>query len=62
MMRGIRFLIALFVCSIAFVLPYRLRLAWFSVTAAWVHLPFRLFGWTARFVMKQTGVDTFYGR
>ena len=55
MLRAIRFLVALIVCLVAVALPYRLRLLWFGAVAAVAHIPYRLFGKIARFVMRQTG-------
>jgi hypothetical protein len=61
MLKSLRFLVALFVCTVALLLPYKMRLVWFSAVAAIVHFPFRLFAWTARFIMRRTQTENPYG-
>jgi hypothetical protein len=61
MLKSLRFLAALFVCTVALLLPYRMRLVWFRAVAAIVHFPFRLFAWTARFIMRRTQTENPYG-
>jgi hypothetical protein len=51
-MGALRFLIAIAVCLIALILPYRLRLLWFGLVASLVHLPFLLFGRLARYLLS----------
>ena len=60
-MKLIRFLFSLLICTIALVLPYRVRVAYFQFVAWLIHLPFKLFGQLARFIMKQTGTENPYG-
>lgn len=61
MLRVLRFLFALLICSIALVLPYRARLIWFNWIAALIHLPFRVFGRLARFILNRTETDNPFG-
>lgn len=60
MLRMIRFIIALGVCLIALLLPYRARLLWYQLMAWLVHLPFRIFGALARFIINKTKTDNPY--
>ena len=52
---------AFLICVIALLLPYRLRLWWFDLVAKGAHLPFRLFGLLARYLMSQTDSKNPYG-
>ena len=56
-LRVLRFLVALFVCFTALILPYRMRLLWYQWIARMVHLPFRAFGKLARFIMSKTSTE-----
>ncbi|MBL7688817.1 MAG: hypothetical protein JNJ49_12350 [Bdellovibrionaceae bacterium] len=60
-MQLIRFFFSFLICTIALALPYRVRIAYFQVIAWFIHLPFKLFGQLARFIMKQTGTENPYG-
>lgn len=53
-MKLLRFFFASVVCTVALLLPYRLRLLWYRAASFWVHLPFKAFGLVARFVLSQT--------
>lgn len=56
-LRLIRFLVALLICLVAVILPYKLRLYWYQWVAQFVHLPFRAFGALARFIMTKTNTE-----
>lgn len=60
MLTALRFLIAFVICIIALMLPYRLRIIWFQVVSEAVHLPFKLFGLVARFLIKQLEIKNPY--
>jgi hypothetical protein len=60
MLTAIRFLFAFLICLIALALPYSLRIIWFKLVSETVHLPFKLFGWTARFLIKQLEIKNPY--
>ncbi len=53
----IQFFLALFVCTIALFLPYRLRIYWFSIVSFIVHLPFKIFGNLSHFLLKHIGEE-----
>ena len=56
----LRFIFSLFVCSIALLLPYKLRIFWFFLISGVIHLPFKLFGAIAKFLIQQTKSDNPY--
>lgn len=61
-MRWLRFLVAAVVCGIALFLPYRARVAYLRAIALIVHLPFKVFGKLARFLLGQLGQENPYDR
>lgn len=48
-----RIIISFIICFIALLLPYRLRISFFKIVSELVHFPFKLFGWMAKFMLKQ---------
>ncbi len=56
-MAPVRFLFAFVVIVVSLVLPYRVRIGFFSVTAALIHSPFWLFGRISRFILAQTETE-----
>ena len=60
MLTAIRFLIALVICIIAICLPYSLRIFWFKLVSELVHIPFKVFGLIARFLIKQLDIKNPY--
>lgn len=61
MLTAFRFLVAMVVCLIALLLPYSLRILWFRLVSEIVHLPFKIFGLIARFLIKQLEIKNPYG-
>lgn len=60
MLTALRFLIAFVICVVALVLPYALRILWFKAVSELVHLPFKLFGLIARFLIRQLDIKNPY--
>lgn len=60
MLTAIRFLIALVICAVSLLLPYNLRIIWFKLVSTVVHLPFKLFGLIARFLIKELDIKNPY--
>lgn len=60
MLTAVRFLIALVICVFALILPYALRILWFKIVSELVHLPFKLFGLIARFLIRQLDIKNPY--
>lgn len=60
MLVALRFLIALVICTVALFLPYTLRIYWFKLVSEVVHIPFKLFGWMARFLIKNLDIKNPY--
>ncbi len=58
--RILRTLVAIIVCGIALLLPYKARLAYFSMVAFCVHLPFYVFGHLAKFILKKLDSENPY--
>jgi hypothetical protein len=52
-MRFVRFAAAVVVCSVALVMPYRLRIVYNRLAAVAAHAPFFLFGRLARFLLNR---------
>jgi hypothetical protein len=52
MLRYIHLGLGLFICILALALPYRVRVTYFSMVAHVVHLPFRIFGRLARYILR----------
>ena len=55
-----QFILALIVCSITLLLPYRLRYFWFNGVAWLVHAPFKAFGKVARYLLSKTDTENPY--
>lgn len=53
--RLIRLGLAFILCSVALLLPYRLRTMYGRLVASGAHLPYVLFGRLARFLLNQVG-------
>ena len=60
MLMPIRFLFALIVCLIALLLPYKLRVLYFKIVSELVHLPFKVFGKLARWILKELQIKNPY--
>lgn len=58
----LRFLVSALVCLVALLLPYRLRLLWFRAVSELVHLPFKIFGFIAAYLLKQLEIENPYDR
>lgn len=56
----VRLIFSSLICLIALLLPYRLRLMWFQMISFLVHLPFKLFGALAKWMLKELGVQNPY--
>lgn len=59
-MTPVRFIFAFMIVAISLVLPYRLRITFFSFVASVVHSPFWLFGKISRFILEQTETENPY--
>ncbi|MBN8541834.1 MAG: hypothetical protein J0L82_15695 [Deltaproteobacteria bacterium] len=59
-MAPVRFLFAIVVVGLSLILPYRLRIAFFSFIAGVIHSPFWLFGRIARYILVKTETDNPY--
>lgn len=55
-----RLLISLIVCIIALILPYKIRLVFFKIVSEIVHFPFKLFGFIAKWLLKQLNAGNTY--
>lgn len=53
----IRFLFSIVVCTVAIVLPYRMRIHYFKLIANLIHLPFKIFGKLSQYILKQTRTE-----
>lgn len=55
--RAVKFYLALCICAVAMLLPYRLRLLYTSFLSFWIHLPYRIFGRLARFLLDRLNIE-----
>ena len=53
----IKFIIAIFLCSIALLLPYRLRMGYINILAFLIHLPFVTFGKIIKYFFKKLKIN-----
>lgn len=60
MLKVLRFIVALVVCTIAILLPYRLRIFWYRFVGEVVHLPFRIFGYLSKTLLSQLKIENPY--
>jgi hypothetical protein len=61
-LRALRILIGGLICLIAILLPYRLRIFYFSLVASLVHAPFILFGKLAKMILASTNTPNPYSK
>ena len=52
-----KFVIAIFLCSVALVLPYWLRMNYINVLAFFLHLPFVIFGKITRYFFRNLKIN-----
>lgn len=53
----IKFIIAIFLCSVALLLPYRLRMNYINILAFFMHLPFVIFGKITRYFFRKLKIN-----
>jgi uncharacterized membrane protein YqaE (UPF0057 family) len=53
----IKFIIAIFLCSIALLLPYGLRNNYINILAFFIHLPFVIFGKITRYFLRKLKIN-----
>lgn len=53
----IKFIAAVFLCSIALLLPYRIRMYYINMLAFFIHLPFVIFGKIAQYFFRQLKIN-----
>lgn len=51
--RAIRFVLAVLICAVALILPYRARTRFNRLLSFVIHLPYVLFGRLARFLLRR---------
>jgi len=53
-------IISFIVCSVALLLPYRARIIYFRIVSELVHLPFKIFGFISKWMLKQLDIENPY--
>lgn len=60
MLKWPRFFFAFLICGIALFFPYTARAYYFRAIAGFVHLPFKLFGFISKFILRQLQEDPLF--
>ncbi len=60
MLTVLRFIASLIICLVALLLPYQIRITYFKLVSEAVHLPFKLFGRLAQWLLKELQVRNPY--
>jgi len=61
-LRALRILLGGLICLLAILLPYRMRIIYFSLVASLVHAPFLLFGKLAKIILASTNTPNPYSK